>query len=78
MHAARIGEDFTLLVSGSKDTSVRVWHAESGTCLAKADSHAASVTAVAFAQMRPAAFLVTGGADKLLKVHIRDCYHAWF
>ncbi len=52
---------------------MRVWHAESGTCLAKANSHAASVTAVAFAQKRPAAFLVTGGSDKLLKVRTNDC-----
>ena len=57
----------TLLASGSKDNSVRLW-SEAGACLALGGSHAGAVSAVAFSR-RGVAFLVSGGADKLLKVH---------
>ncbi|KAK9810337.1 hypothetical protein WJX72_008955 [[Myrmecia] bisecta] len=57
----------TLLASGAKDNTVRLWEAPLGRCLAAAAGHVAAVSALAFSR-RGAAFLVSGGADKLLKV----------
>lgn len=56
-----------LLASGGKDRAVRLWDAASGACLAASAGHAGAVAALAFA--RPGGgFLVSGGADRLLKV----------
>lgn len=56
----------TLLASGGKDNKVRVW-SEAGACLGLGDGHAGAVSALAFSR-RSLSFLITGGADKLLKV----------
>jgi U3 small nucleolar RNA-associated protein 13 len=57
-----------LLASGSKDREVRVWRAaRGGACLAVGAGHVGAVSALAFAR-RGSGFLVSGGADKLLKV----------
>jgi WD40 repeat protein len=49
---------------------VRVWDAATGTCLAVAAGHVATVTAVAWSRSKAKAgrYLATGGADKLLKL----------
>ncbi|KAL6770716.1 hypothetical protein ACKKBF_B32345 [Auxenochlorella protothecoides x Auxenochlorella symbiontica] len=57
-----------LLASGSKDCGVRVWDVSAGTCLALGEGHVGAVAGVAFSRRRPAAFLVSGGSDRLLKV----------
>ncbi len=57
-----------LLASGAKDNKVRVW-SEAGACLALGDGHAGAVSALAFSR-RSLSFLVSGGADKLLKVSL--------
>lgn len=56
-----------LLASGGKDRAVRLWDAASGACLAASAGHAGAVAALAFAR-RSGGFLVSGGADRLLKV----------
>lgn len=56
----------TLLASGAKDNSVRVWD-NAGACLAVGQGHVGAVSALAFSR-RSLNFLVSGGADKLLKV----------
>ena len=56
----------TLLASGAKDNSVRVWD-NAGACLAVGQGHVGAVSALAFSR-RSLYFLVSGGADKLLKV----------
>eukprot|EP00892_Ulva_mutabilis_P006443 jgi/Ulvmu1/4170/UM019_0149.1 len=56
-----------LVASGSKDNTVRVWHAEAGRCLAVASGHLGSVNAVSFfSQQSPS--LLSGGADKLIQI----------
>ena len=55
----------TLLASGAKDRRVRLW-SQAGACLAQGGDHAGAVSALAFSRRGPA-FLVSGGADKLLK-----------
>jgi WD40 repeat protein len=49
---------------------VRVWDTATGTCLAVAAGHVATVTAVAWSRSKAKAgrYLATGGADKLLKL----------
>ena len=47
---------------------VRVWDMHDGRCVGMSKGHAGSVTALAFARKQPGKFLVSGGADKLLKV----------
>ncbi|KAH7616951.1 putative Transducin beta-like protein 3 [Nannochloris sp. 'desiccata'] len=73
----RLKSGKTLLASGSKDNTVRVWlplENENSTtqsggekCLAVGTGHVGAVSAVAFAR-RSGNFIVTGGSDKLLKV----------
>ena len=60
-----------LAVSGSKDRTVRVWHLERDTCVAVGTGHLSSVNAVALGA-KAAPFVVTGGADKLLRVWALD------
>lgn len=60
-----------LLVSGSKDNTVRLWDIsnvphEKGSCLAVGTGHVSAVTGVAFSASGD--FLVSSGADKLLRV----------
>jgi U3 small nucleolar RNA-associated protein 13 len=56
------------LVSGSKDNTVRLWDCSGdGRLLAVGKGHINAVSAVAFGSQK-SRFLVTGGADKLLKV----------
>ena len=57
----------TLLVSGAKDRSIRLWEAPSGRCIGRGEGHISAVSAVAFS-CKTGAFIVSGGADKLLKV----------
>jgi len=73
----RLKSGKTLLASGSKDNTVRVWlpfentstthQAARGKCLAVGTGHVSAVSAIAFAR-RSGNFIVTGGSDKLLKV----------
>jgi U3 small nucleolar RNA-associated protein 13 len=56
-----------VLVSGSKDNEVRVWHVASGACLAAGQGHLGSVAAVSVAP-KARKLLVSAAADKLLKV----------
>ena len=58
-----------LLASGSKDTTVRVWDVtgNKASCLAVGTGHVSAVTAVAFCRRATSNFLVSGGADKLLR-----------
>ena len=59
-----------LLASGAKDCEVRVWDPRSGVCLGAGAGHIGAVAAVALARSKAKAgsFLVSAGADKLLKV----------
>ena len=59
-----------LLASGAKDCEVRVWDPRSGACLGAGAGHIGAVAAVALARSKAKAgsFLVSAGADKLLKV----------
>ena len=59
--------DCWLVLSGSKDKTVRLWHLGRQECLAVGSGHLGAVNAVAFAS-KNAAFAVTGGADKLARV----------
>lgn len=56
-----------LLLTGSKDNSLRLWDAAAGRCLATGEGHIAAVSSVAFGR-RSSELAVSGGADKLLKV----------
>ena len=47
---------------------VRVWDVVNGRCLGLSSGHAGSVTALSFSRKQPGKLLVSGGADKLLKV----------
>ena len=68
-----VGSDsgIDLLASGSKDNTVRLWDIsnvpdEKGSCLAVGTGHVSAVTGVAFSAS--GGFLVSSGADKLLRV----------
>ncbi|PRW60889.1 transducin beta 3 isoform A [Chlorella sorokiniana] len=61
------GGEATLLASGSKDASVRLWGLPAARCVGVGAGHVSSVSCVAFAR-RGGKFLASGGADKLLKV----------
>ena len=61
------GQQVTLLAAGAKDACVSLWRVDKGqaACLGSVRGHMGAVTALTFA--RKGAFLVSGGADKLLK-----------
>ncbi|KAH7855131.1 hypothetical protein Vadar_021569 [Vaccinium darrowii] len=61
----------TLVVTGSKDNSVRLWEAETTRCLAVAVGHMEAVGAVAFSKKRRN-FVVSGSSDRTLKVWSLD------
>lgn len=56
-----------VIVTGSKDRSIRVWSGVTGRCYGVGEGHVAAVTAVAFGH-RGAGLVASGSADKLLKV----------
>ncbi|XP_024403982.1 protein TORMOZ EMBRYO DEFECTIVE [Physcomitrium patens] len=55
-----------LLASSSKDHSVRIWNASTGSCLAVAAGHMAAVGAVAFSKKKKN-FVVSGSSDRTIK-----------
>ncbi|GFR44171.1 hypothetical protein Agub_g5344, partial [Astrephomene gubernaculifera] len=57
-----------LLATGGKDHEVRLWEAASGRCLGVGVGHVGAVNAVALARKTPTRFLISVGADKLIKV----------
>lgn len=60
-----------LVASGSKDTTVRVWdvtESSQASCIGMGTGHVSAVTAVAFCRKPDSNFLISGGADKLLRV----------
>ncbi|XP_010240890.1 PREDICTED: transducin beta-like protein 3 [Nelumbo nucifera] len=57
----------TLLVTGSKDNSVRLWDHESRCCIGVGTGHMGAVGAVAFSKRRKN-FFVSGSSDRTLKV----------
>ena len=57
-----------ILVSGSKDCSVRLWDAGATRCLGVGEGHVAAVAAVALSRRRPGAFCASAGADRVLKI----------
>jgi len=62
---------FTLLASGSKDMTVRVWKIEDGTgsCLSVGTGHVGPVTSLVFSQQKAKDdFLISAGSDKLLRL----------
>lgn len=61
----------TLIVSGSKDKSVRLWDSESKSCLGVGIGHMGAVGAVAFSKKQKA-FFVSGSSDRTLKVWSLD------
>ena len=68
LDALRLKSGQTLLASGSKDNTLRVWCPFSeGRCIGVGTGHVGAVSAVAFAR-KSGSFLVSGGADKLLKI----------
>ncbi|KAK7265683.1 hypothetical protein RJT34_33306 [Clitoria ternatea] len=57
----------TLIVTGSKDNSVRLWESESANCIGVGKGHMGAVGAIAFSK-RKRDFFVSGSSDKTLKV----------
>ncbi|CAN0368936.1 unnamed protein product, partial [Hapterophycus canaliculatus] len=55
-----------LLVSGSEDTSVRLWSLSEQTCTAVLQAHLSYVTSLAF--LPGGAGLISGGRDRVLNV----------
>ncbi|CAJ1943861.1 unnamed protein product [Sphenostylis stenocarpa] len=61
----------TLIVSGSKDNSVRLWGSESANCIGVGIGHMGAVGAIAFSK-RKRDFFVSGSSDHTLKVWSMD------
>lgn len=61
----------TLIVTGSKDNSVRLWDSESRHCIGVGVGHMGAVGAVAFSRKRQD-FFVSGSSDRTLKVWSLD------
>ncbi|XP_024179568.1 transducin beta-like protein 3 isoform X1 [Rosa chinensis] len=61
----------TLIVTGSKDNSVRLWESESRCCLGVGVGHMGSVGAIAFSK-KQRDFFVSGSSDRTLKVWSLD------
>ncbi|XP_058206435.1 protein TORMOZ EMBRYO DEFECTIVE [Rhododendron vialii] len=61
----------TLIVTGSKDNSIRLWEAESTRCIGVGLGHMEAVGAVAFSKKRRN-FIVSGSSDRTLKVWSLD------
>jgi len=60
-----------LIITGAKDHSVRLWNGATKSCVAIGEGHVGAVAAVAFppkSSKRGAAFAVSGGADRVLRV----------
>ncbi|GLT95057.1 hypothetical protein SLE2022_127620 [Rubroshorea leprosula] len=57
----------TLIVTGSKDNSVRLWESESQRCLGVGTGHMGAVGAVAFSK-KQRDFFVSGSSDRTIKV----------
>ncbi|OVA02911.1 WD40 repeat [Macleaya cordata] len=61
----------TLIVTGSKDNSVRLWEQESRCCIGLGTGHMGAVGAVAFSK-KQRNFIVSGSSDRTLKVWSLD------
>ncbi|XP_029130005.1 transducin beta-like protein 3 [Cajanus cajan] len=61
----------TLIVTGSKDNSVRLWESESANCIGVGIGHMGAVGAIAFSK-RKRDFFVSGSSDHTLKVWSMD------
>ncbi|KAJ1439067.1 WD40/YVTN repeat-like-containing domain superfamily [Sesbania bispinosa] len=61
----------TLIVTGSKDNSVRLWDSESTSCIGVGIGHMGAVGAIAFSK-RKQDFFVSGSSDHTLKVWSMD------
>ncbi|QCD81068.1 transducin beta-like protein 3 isoform X2 [Vigna unguiculata] len=61
----------TLIVTGSKDNSVRLWDSESANCIGVGIGHMGAVGAIAFSK-RKRDFFVSGSSDHTLKVWSMD------
>ncbi|PON77530.1 Guanine nucleotide-binding protein, beta subunit [Parasponia andersonii] len=57
----------TLIITGSKDKSVRLWDSESRRCLGVGVGHMGAVGAIAFSKKRQP-FFVSGSSDRTLKM----------
>uniref|UniRef100_A0A7S3UF63 U3 small nucleolar RNA-associated protein 13 C-terminal domain-containing protein n=1 Tax=Picocystis salinarum TaxID=88271 RepID=A0A7S3UF63_9CHLO len=76
LDVATIGNQKSLVASGSKDQTLKIWTLESnvlryqGSCVATGEGHMGAVGAVAFAHPKGGQvdFVATAGADRLLKV----------
>ncbi|KAG9457271.1 hypothetical protein H6P81_001779 [Aristolochia fimbriata] len=65
----------TLVVTGSKDNSVRVWEHESQSCIGIGTGHMGAVGAVVFSK-EGRNFFVSGSCDRTIKVWNLDDFHA--
>jgi WD40 repeat protein len=61
-----VSPDSTCIVSGSCDSSVRIWDTLTGTQMRKFDGHSAAVYSVSWSP--DGIFVVSGGADKAMRV----------
>nr|GEV76421.1 transducin beta-like protein 3 [Tanacetum cinerariifolium] len=61
----------TLIVTGSKDSTVRLWDANSRSCIGVGKGHTGGIGAVAFAK-KSHNFFVSGSSDRTLKVWSLD------
>ncbi|XP_050224237.1 protein TORMOZ EMBRYO DEFECTIVE [Mercurialis annua] len=61
----------TLIVTGSKDNTVRLWDSESRTCIGVGTGHMGGVGAVAFSK-KGKNFFVSGSSDRTMKVWSLD------